>query len=70
MNQNSIIDLETCFAALGCYHLFAHNGDNLTAERFETLDTLKAILMYQQNNSIISDFNEDKLDKFIFDGVY
>ena len=70
MNQNSIIDLETCFAALGCHHLFAHNGDNLTAEGFETLDTLKAILMYLQNNSIISDFNEDKLGKFIFETAY
>ena len=70
MNQNSIIDLETCFAALGCHHPFAHNGDNLTSEGFETLDTLKAILMYLQNNSIISDFNEDKLDKFIFKGAY
>ena len=70
MNLNSSIDLETCFASLACHHLFAHNGDNLTAEGFETLDTLKAILMYLQNNSIISDFNEDKLDKFIFETAY
>lgn len=70
MNNNSIINLETCSAALSGHHSFAHNGNNLTVEGFETLDTLKVIHMYQQNNSIISDFNEDKLNKVIFKRVY
>lgn len=69
MSSNSITDLETCFATLGCHHPFSHNGD-LTTKGYETLDTLKTILVYMQNNGIISDFNEDKLDRFVFEEAY